>query len=98
VAFTLLFKEFFKAIEMATGRPLRFKAFDVDGNIYSIIFDMEAAQVQGLGDALLAMPKPSLQLDGPDRLDPNILLGYVLKLCSVHLKRYCFQTNKFNHY
>ncbi|KAJ7233642.1 hypothetical protein C8J57DRAFT_1576159 [Mycena rebaudengoi] len=46
-AFTHLFDAFFGTVKKVTGKSVRFKAFDPKGSIYSIHFDMEAAQVQG---------------------------------------------------
>ncbi|KAJ7213322.1 hypothetical protein B0H12DRAFT_1242286 [Mycena haematopus] len=51
-AFVHLFDAFFTTVKQVTGKSVRFKAFYDKGNIYSIHFDMEAAQVQGLGVAL----------------------------------------------
>jgi hypothetical protein len=52
-AFSYTFKAFFTSIEKATGHQLKFKAFDVAGNIRTLILDMEVAQVRDLGDALV---------------------------------------------
>jgi hypothetical protein len=53
-AFSYLFEALFALIEKAAGRKVRFKVFDrTAGNLLAVILDMEAAQVQGLGDAVL---------------------------------------------
>ncbi|KAJ7256061.1 hypothetical protein C8J57DRAFT_1651496 [Mycena rebaudengoi] len=87
-AFTHLFDAFFGTVKKVTGKSVRFKAFDAKGNIYSIHFDMEAAQVQGLGAWLSSMviEDPALRALFPC-IDPDKLVQFVLKLCSVHLER-----------
>jgi hypothetical protein len=77
-----IFDGFFMAIEKVTGHPVRFKAFDPSGNILSIHFDMEAAQVQGFALALLKLLKGL----HPEE-DPDVIVRYVVKLCSVHFTR-----------
>ena len=52
-AFSYVFKALFTSIEKATGHKVKFKVFDPSGNVLAIILDMEAAQAQGLGDALI---------------------------------------------
>ncbi|KAJ6525409.1 hypothetical protein B0H19DRAFT_971353 [Mycena capillaripes] len=81
-AFFYIFDGFFMAIKQVTGRPIRFKAFNPDGNIISINFDMEAAQVQGFALALLKL----LGKDYPEQ-DPDMIVRYVVKLCSIHFTR-----------
>ena len=85
-AFSSVFDGFFTSVEKATGSPLRFKAFDPAGNILSIHLDMEAAQMQGLGDALLRINNPAVS--GIDERNPEILVQHVLKACSIHFERY----------
>ncbi|KAJ7651799.1 hypothetical protein B0H17DRAFT_1215189 [Mycena rosella] len=81
-AFTYIFEGFFMAVEKITGHPVRFKAFDPEGEILSIHFDMEAAQVQGFALALLKLIKGC----HPEE-DPDVIVRYVLKLCSIHFTR-----------
>ncbi|KAJ7783940.1 hypothetical protein DFH07DRAFT_1055048 [Mycena maculata] len=81
-AFYYIFDGFFMAIKQVTGRPVRFKAFEPEGNIISLNFDMEAAQIQGLGLALIKL----LGDKAPTR-DPDMIVRYVVKLCSVHWTR-----------
>ncbi|KAJ7110234.1 hypothetical protein C8R43DRAFT_1160417 [Mycena crocata] len=87
-AFTHLFDAFFSTVKKVTGKAVRFKAFDPKGNLYSIHFDMEAAQVQGLGAELakMVLADPALRAVFPS-IDPDKLVQLVLKLCSVHLER-----------
>ncbi|KAJ7245593.1 hypothetical protein C8J57DRAFT_1679695 [Mycena rebaudengoi] len=87
-AFTHLFDAFFGTVKKVTGKSVRFKVFDPKGNIYSIHFDMEAAQVQGLGAWLsnMVIEDPALRALFPC-IDPDKLVQFVLKLCSVHLER-----------
>lgn len=82
---------FFSAIQQVTGKSVRFKVFDPKGNIFSFHFDMEAAQVQGFGAALskIVHGDPALRAIFPS-MDSDILVQYLLKLCSVHFERYPF--------
>ena len=75
------------SIEKATGRRLKFKAFDVAGNIRALILDMEAAQVQGLGDALVRLQMNNPAISGINETDPEILVQFIIKLCTVHFER-----------
>ncbi|KAJ8514202.1 hypothetical protein ONZ45_g8232 [Pleurotus djamor] len=86
-AFTHIFEDFFTAIERATGQPLRFKVFDPAGQLLSINLDMEAAQVKGLGCALICLGMNNPKVSKIHETDPDILVQYVLKLCLVHLQR-----------
>ncbi len=87
-AFTSLFEDFFTAVHAATQKPIQFKVFKPDtGNLLSINMDMEAAQVQGLGRALLRLKINHPEVSGINEDDPDILVQYILKLCSVHLRR-----------
>ncbi|KAF8182217.1 hypothetical protein K438DRAFT_2020970, partial [Mycena galopus ATCC 62051] len=87
-AFVHLFDAFFTTVKQVTGKSVRFKVFYEKGNIYSIHFDMEAAQVQGLGVALskMVLNDSDLLLRFPDHTPDNIV-QYILKLCSVHFER-----------
>ncbi|KAK6997504.1 hypothetical protein R3P38DRAFT_3219590 [Favolaschia claudopus] len=87
-AFTNLFDAFFKVVKQVTGKSVKFKAFYPDGNLYSIHFDMEAAQVQGFGAWLMQIVADDPKLHNEFRsLDGDELVQYVLKLCSVRLER-----------
>ncbi|KAJ7643437.1 hypothetical protein DFH06DRAFT_1477189 [Mycena polygramma] len=81
-AFFYIFDGFFMAVKQVTGQPIRFKAFDPNGNILSILFDMEAAQVQGFARALLKL----LGRAHPEQ-DPDVIVRYVMKLCGIHFTR-----------
>ncbi|KAJ6624578.1 hypothetical protein B0H10DRAFT_2430864 [Mycena sp. CBHHK59/15] len=87
-AFTHLFDAFFGTVKQVTGKSVRFKAFHPKGNLYSIHFDMEAAQVQGLGSWLskMVLDDPALRGLFPS-IDPDKLVQLILKLCSAHLER-----------
>jgi hypothetical protein len=87
--FTHLFDALCSTVKQVTGKSIGFKAFHPKGNLYSIHFDMEAAQVQGLGYLLAKMvvEDPALRALFPS-IDPDKLVQLVLKLCTVHLERY----------
>ncbi|KAF9493072.1 hypothetical protein BDN71DRAFT_1508923 [Pleurotus eryngii] len=83
-----LFEDFFTAVHAVTQKPIQFKVFKPDtGNLLSINMDMEVAQVQGLGQALLQLKINHPEVSGINEDDPDILVQYILKLCSVHLCR-----------
>ncbi|KAJ6560476.1 hypothetical protein B0H10DRAFT_2240405 [Mycena sp. CBHHK59/15] len=75
-------------VKQVTGKSVGFKVFDPKGNLYSIHFDMEAAQDQGLGAWLskMVLDDPVLRALFPS-IDPDKLVQFILKLCSVHLER-----------
>ncbi|KAJ6590773.1 hypothetical protein B0H10DRAFT_2197610 [Mycena sp. CBHHK59/15] len=87
-AFTHLFDAFFAAVKQVTGKSVRFKVFHPKGNLYSIHFDMEAAQVQGLGTWLskMVLDDPALRALFPS-INPDDLVKFILKICCVHLER-----------
>jgi hypothetical protein len=76
-------------VKQVTGKSVQFKAFHPKGNLYSIHFDMEAAQVQGLGAWLskMVLDDPALRALFPS-IDPDQLVQLILKLCTVHFERY----------
>ncbi|KAG6848485.1 hypothetical protein H0H93_016592 [Arthromyces matolae] len=86
-AFGHLFEGFFTAVHKATGHPIKFKIFDPKGNLLTIIFDMEASQVQGFADALVRLRFNDSQVSKIEETDPEILIQYILKLCVVHFTR-----------
>ncbi|KAJ6628528.1 hypothetical protein B0H10DRAFT_2428809 [Mycena sp. CBHHK59/15] len=87
-AFMHLFDTFFATVKQVTGKSVRFKAFHPKGNLYSIHFDMEAAQVQGLSTWLskMVLDDPVLRALFPS-INPDELVKFILKICSVHLER-----------
>ncbi|KAG6818394.1 hypothetical protein H0H93_005275 [Arthromyces matolae] len=87
-AFGHLFEGFFSAVHKATGHPIKFKIFDPKGNLLTIIFDMEASQVQGFADALVRLRFNDSQVSKIEETDPEVLIQYILKLCVVHFTRW----------
>ena len=79
--------EFFSAVAQVTGQPLRFNVFDETAKLHSLVFDAEAAQMQGCGDALVAM-KVNAGVSGITTTDPLELVLYVAKTCVIHFRRY----------
>lgn len=76
------------SIEKATGRKVKFKVFDpTTGNLLAVLLDMEAAQVQGLGDAIVRLRMNDPSKSGILETDPNVLVQSVIKLCTVHFER-----------
>ena len=87
-AFGYLFEALFTSIEKATGHKVRFRVFEpTTGNLLAIILDMEAAQVQGLGDALVKLQMNKSQQSRIYDTDPEVIVQYILKLCTVHFER-----------
>ena len=85
--FGYIWEGFFNAIKTATGKGIKFKVFDDSGNIQCVILDMEAAQVQGLGAAIIQMKMNDPSISQITEVDPDILIQYLIKLCYVHWDR-----------
>jgi len=86
-AFEYIWEGFFKAIETATGRKIKFKVFEESGNILSIILDMEASQVKGLGTTIIRMKMNDPSISKISEVDPDIIVQFLIKLCYVHWER-----------
>ena len=86
-AFKYVWEGFFKAIEKATRRKIQFKVFNESGNILCVILDMEAAQVQGLGAAIICLKMNDPSVSKITEVDPDIFVLYLIKLCFVHWER-----------
>ena len=87
-AFEYVWEGFFKAVEKATGRKIQFKVFnESNGNILCVILDMEAAQVQGLGAAIIHLKMNDPLVSKITEVDPDIIVQYLIKLCFVHWER-----------
>lgn len=84
-AFEYVWEGFFKTVEKATGKAVKFKAFNPSGNILSIILDMEVLQVQGLSTTILRIKMNSPKIN---ESNPNIIVQYLVKLSVVHCKQY----------
>jgi hypothetical protein len=87
-AFEYVWEGFFKAVEKATGSKIQFKAFNESGNILCVILDMKAAQVQGLGAAIIHLKMNNPLVSKITEVDPNIIVQYLIKLCFMHWVRY----------
>lgn len=85
--FGYAFEALFTSIEKATGHNIKFKVFDTSGNILAVILDMEAAQVQGLGDAIICLQMNDPTKSGIYDTDPEVLVQFLVKLCTVHFDR-----------
>ena len=83
-AFSYVFEALFTSIEKATGCKVKFKVFDPSGNVLAIILDMEAAQAQGLGDALIRLQFNNPNKTGIFETDPQVLVQFLIKLCTQH--------------
>ena len=68
-------------------QQVKFKVFDKSGHLLAIILDMEAAQVQGLGDAVVRLHMNDAAKSGIFETDPDILVQFFIKLCMVHFER-----------
>ncbi|KAJ6631548.1 hypothetical protein B0H10DRAFT_2207185 [Mycena sp. CBHHK59/15] len=67
-AFLYIFNGFFMAVKQVTGQAVHFKVFNPKGNILSINFNMEAAQVQGFVQALLKLLGDTVPTTDPDMI------------------------------
>ncbi|EIM79030.1 uncharacterized protein STEHIDRAFT_116833, partial [Stereum hirsutum FP-91666 SS1] len=84
-AFRQMWLSLWDAIEQATLQPVRFKFMHGSG-LLAIVVDGDRAQVDGCGDALLvrnaSCPTSSITVR-----DPQMIVQWVVKTCSVHLDR-----------
>jgi len=87
-SFEYIWEGFFKAIETATGRKIKFKVFEESGNILAIILDMEASQVKGLGTTIIRMKMNDPAISKISESDPDIVVQFLIKLCYIHWERY----------
>ncbi|KAI0707244.1 hypothetical protein C8Q76DRAFT_860399 [Earliella scabrosa] len=85
--FLRIIESFYNAVERVTGRPLQLKAFSApgQGGILAILVDCCQAQMDALGDFFLKYNKPSIS--GISETDPQKLVEYLVKVCSVHFDR-----------
>ena len=86
-AFSYVFEALFTSIEKATGHKVKLKVFNPSGNLLAIILDMEAAQVQGLGDALIRLQFNDPTKSGITESDSQVLVQFLIKLCTQHFDR-----------
>jgi hypothetical protein len=86
-AFGYAFEALFTSIEKVTHRQVKFNVFDDSGHLLAIILDMEAAQVQGLGDPVVRLQMNNSETSGIRKTDPDILVQFFIKLCTVHFER-----------
>ena len=87
-AFGYAFEALFTSIEKATHQQVKFKVFDKSGHLLAILLDMEAAQVQGLGDAVVRLRMNNPATSGIHETDPDVLVQFFIKLCTVHFERH----------
>ncbi|PPQ98092.1 hypothetical protein CVT26_003262, partial [Gymnopilus dilepis] len=83
--FKLLVSEFFETIERVTGKKLEFFLFNRDAKLLCLIFDAEAAQMQGCGDVLLSMNIS--EVSGVTTRDPLLMIQHLAKTCVEHFNR-----------
>jgi hypothetical protein len=84
--FKLLFDGLQKHITQLTGKPLALQRFHPDGNIKTMIVDMEAAQVLGAGLSLMSSNNVSFSEIKPESVED--FLSYWVRICLTHAKRY----------
>jgi hypothetical protein len=80
-----LFDELQSQTLALTGKPLRFQRFSPDGNLLCMGADMEAAQVLGAGESILATN--DVEYSGIDATTAEELLPYFVRVCLTHSKR-----------
>ena len=80
-----LFDELQSQTLALTGKPLRFQWFSPDGNLLCMGADMEAAQVLGAGESILATN--DVEYSGIDVTTAEELLPYFVRVCLTHSKR-----------
>jgi hypothetical protein len=80
-----LFDELQSQILALTDKPLRFQQFSQDGNLLCMGADMEAAQVLGAAQSILATC--NVEISGINITTPEELLPYFVRVCLTHSKR-----------
>jgi len=80
-----LFDELQSQTLALTSKPLSFRQFSQDGNLLCMGADMEAAQVLGAGQSILATN--NVGYSGIDVTTPEELLPYFVRVCLTHSKR-----------
>jgi hypothetical protein len=83
-----LFDELQSQTLVLTGKPLRFQRFSPDGNLLCMGADMEAAQVLGAAESILATN--DVDYSGINVNTAEELLPYFVRVCLTHSKRYIF--------
>ncbi|RPD75850.1 hypothetical protein L226DRAFT_570087 [Lentinus tigrinus ALCF2SS1-7] len=77
---------FFETVARVTGKPVLFDAFSGGkGGIRSILVDGCKPQIDALGDFLVKQNDPTVS--GIYENDPQQIVEYLIKLCSVHYDR-----------
>ena len=66
--------------------------FDDHIALSRVILDMEAAQVQGLGAAIIRLKMNNSSVRMTTEVDPDVIVQYLIKLCFVHWERYGFSS------
>ena len=68
-----------------TGKNLELRALNPDAKLFCLLFDAEAAQIQGCGDAIL--PMNISEISGITTRDPLEFVQYFIKTCVQHFNR-----------
>lgn len=85
-AFRRMWTLFWTTVGRITGHPVKFKPFSGSSEgIRAILVDGCKPQVDALGDFLVKYNDPSVS--GIQETDPQKIVEYILKLCSVHFDR-----------
>jgi hypothetical protein len=82
-----LFDELQSQILSLRGKPLRFQQFSPDGNLLCMGADMEAAQVLGAAQSILATSNHDVEISGINITAAEELLPYFVRVCLTHSKR-----------
>ncbi|KAG6806939.1 hypothetical protein H0H92_009509, partial [Tricholoma furcatifolium] len=89
-----MFDELQRLITAVTGKPLLLKRLSKEGTLISFNFDLEIAQVLGVGDSFASTNEP--EYSGiPDATPVNELVQYFTRSCYVHVKRGLKNLEKF---
>lgn len=82
-----LFDELQSQTLILTGKPLRFQRFSPGGNLLCMGADMEAAQVLGAAESILATVTEDVDYSGVNANTAEELLPYFVRVCLTHSKR-----------
>lgn len=85
-AFQRMWTLFWDTVSRVTGQPVQFKAFSGNGQgLRAVLVDGCKPQVDALGDFLVKHNNSAVS--GITESNPEKIVEYVIKLCSVHCDR-----------
>jgi hypothetical protein len=87
-AFQRMFTALWDTTGRVTGKPVKFK-FIHGAGLRAILVDGCKPQIDGCGDDLVMRNNP--ELSGIYEKDPQVIVQYIVRTCTVHLNRCVFR-------